>query len=114
MEIILNAETAAVLGGTFVTGLQYKDKISGAIKEIKLDGVFVEIGSLPNSDMVKDLVELDPLGQIIVNHKTQETSREGIWAAGDVTYVLYKQNNISMGDAVKAVLHIHDYLRKQK
>jgi len=95
-----------------VTGLKYKDSASGEIKELKVDGIFVEIGSVPNSDFVKSLVKLNNRGEIVVDHKTQQTSCPGIWAAGDVTDVLYKQNNISAGDAVKAVLNIYEHLNK--
>ncbi len=112
VEIIYNALTQEILGDKFVTGLKYKDSKAGDTKELKLDGVFVEIGAVPNSDVVKDLVERDQLGQVVVNHKTQETSAPGIWAVGDVTDVLYKQNNISAGDAVKAVLNIYDHIKK--
>ena len=112
VEIIYNALTQEVVGGAFVTGMKYKDSKTGDVKELMLDGVFVEIGAVPNSEMVKDLVELDKLGEIVVNHKTQETSCPGIWAVGDVSDVLYKQNNISAGDAVKAVLNIYDKVKK--
>jgi NADH-dependent peroxiredoxin subunit F len=111
VEIILNAETTEIVGDKVVEKMKYKDKISGEMKELKVDGVFVEIGSVPNSEMVKELVELDNYGQVVVDHKTQATSEKGIWAAGDITDVLYKQNNISAGDAVKAVLNIYDYLK---
>lgn len=110
VEILYQAEVQEILGDNLVTGVKYLDKSSNQIKELKLDGVFVEIGSAPNSDLVKDLVKLDQRGQIIVDHKTQMSSLPGIWAAGDVTDVLYKQNNISAGDAIKAVLNIYDYL----
>lgn len=113
VEIIYNAETQEILGDGFVTGLKYKDKASDELKELKLDGVFVEIGSVPNSELVKNLVKLNEWGEIAVDHKTQRTSLPGIWAAGDVTDVLYKQNNVSVGDAVKAVLNIYDYLHKE-
>jgi len=111
-KIIAMAKSLEILGDDFVTGLKYEDRTSGEIKELKLDGVFVEIGSMPNADMVKDLVELNEFGEIIIDHKTQRTSCEGIWAAGDVSDVIYKQNNISVGDAIKAVLNIHEYLNK--
>ncbi len=114
VEIIYQAEAREVLGKGFVTGLKYLDKINNQIKELKLDGIFVEIGSAPNSDFVKDLVKIDQWGQIVVDHKTQMSSLPGIWAAGDVSDVLYKQNNISAGDAVKGVLNIYDYLNKNK
>ena len=95
-----------------MTALEYQDLENGKTKELKLDGVFVEIGSTPNAEFVKELVELNDRGEIIVDCKTQQTSQSGIWAAGDATDVLYKQNNISAGDAVKAVLNIYEYLNK--
>jgi alkyl hydroperoxide reductase subunit F len=122
VEIIVSAETLAIVGDPdsaaaetgrqFVSGLRYKDLISGAEKELKLDGVFVEIGAVPNSDIVKELVELNKFGEVVVDHKTQQTSNPGIWAVGDVSDVRYKQNNISAGDAVKAVLNIYERISK--
>ncbi len=112
VKVFYNALTQEVLGDKFVTGLRYKDSKTGEMKELKLDGVFVEIGAVPNSEMVKGMVEQNPLGEIIVNHKTQETSCPGLWAAGDATDVLYKQNNVSAGDAVKAVLNIYEHLKR--
>lgn len=110
-EIILKAEILEILGDKFVNGLKYEDLNSKKVKELKLDGVFVEIGSVPNADFVKDLLQVNKWGEIIIDHKTQRTSLEGIWAAGDVSDVFYKQNNVSAGDAVKAVLNIYDYLK---
>src|SRR3989344_5051470 len=101
-EIILNAETLEVVGEKFMTGLKYKDRKSGEEKTLVVDGVFVEIGSIPNSEMVKGLVELDKYGQVVIDSKHASTSRPGIYAAGDITDDPYKQNNISAGDAVKA------------
>lgn len=110
VEIILNAEIQEILGEKIVSALTYKDKSSETIKRLSVQGVFVEIGSVPNSDLVKELVKTNNYGEVIVDHRTQATSNSGIWAAGDVTDVLYKQNNISAGDAIKAVLNIYDYL----
>lgn len=112
VEILYNAATQEILGKEFVRGLRYQDKISGQAKELKLDGVFVEIGSVPNSEFVKDLVARNEKAEIIVDHKTEATSCAGVWAVGDVTDVLYKQNNISAGDAVKAVLNIYGHLSR--
>ena len=119
VEILFNALTQEIMGDKFVTGLRYQDTAAKTTKELKLDGVFVEIGSVPNSGLVKDFVETNAIGEIVVNHKTQQAMlpggaapAEGIWAAGDVSDVLYKQNNVSMGDAVKAVLNIYEYLHK--
>jgi len=74
--------------------------------------VFVEIGLVPNSDFVKDLGQLNEIGHVVVDAKTQATSCPGIWAAGDVSDVLYDQNNISVGDAIKATLNIYDKIKK--
>ncbi len=110
VEIILNAEVKEVKGEKFVSGLVYKDKKSGEEKTLSVGGIFVEIGSVPNSEFVKDLVELNKAGEIVIDHKTSATSCEGIWAAGDVTDEMYKQNNISVGDGVKAALSAYNYL----
>lgn len=113
VEIVMFSQATAIEGNDFVSGIQYKDLKTGELKKIPVDGVFVEIGAVPSSELVKDLVKLDAYGNIIVDHKTQQTSDPGIWAAGDVTDVLYKQNNVSAGDAIKAVLNIDEKLRKR-
>lgn len=113
VEIIFNSKTLEILGDRFVTGLKYNDTRSGEVKKLELDGVFVEIGAYPNVGFIKDLVETNEFGEIIVDHKTQAASVPGIWAAGDASNVLYKQNNISAGDAIKAVLNIADFLNKE-
>ena len=74
----------------------------------------MEIGSVPNSDIAKGLVDINERGEIIVDHKTEQSSDLGIWAVGDVSDVLYKQNNISAGDAIKAVLNIYERLTKNQ
>ncbi|MBU1118775.1 FAD-dependent oxidoreductase [Patescibacteria group bacterium] len=111
-EIIFNAETKEVLGETLVSGIKYTDRESGEEKMLDVEGIFVEIGSVPNSEFVKGLVDLSDYGEIIVDHKTGETSAEGIFAAGDVTDAKYKQNNISAGDSIKAILSAHEYVLK--
>ena len=110
VRVVLNAETQEVLGEKFVTGLRYKDKTTGETKELAVDGVFVEIGSVPNSEIVKGLIELNQFGEIVVDHKTSATSKIGIFAAGDITDELYKQNNISAGDGITAALSAYGYL----
>lgn len=113
VKIILNAAPTKVQGEKFVQRLFYKDAKTGEEKMLGVEGVFVEIGAVPNSEIVKGLVELNAGGEVVVDHKTQKTSVPGIWAAGDVTDVKFKQNNISAGDAVKAILDIHATLSKQ-
>jgi alkyl hydroperoxide reductase subunit F len=112
VTIIFDAAPQEILGKEFVTGISYKDAKSGEITKLALDGVFVEIGLTPNSDFIKDLVQRDDQGAVTVDPKTQATSAAGIWAAGDVTDALYRQNNISVGDAAKAVLNIYDHIKK--
>jgi alkyl hydroperoxide reductase subunit F len=112
VEILWNSIIEEIKGETFVNGVRYKNVKTGESKDLALDGVFVEIGLVPNSDFVKGLVTLDEFGHVIVDHKTQQTSCPGIWAAGDVSDVLYDQNNISVGDAIKAVLNVYDKIKK--
>ncbi len=114
VEVVTNALTEEVKGEQFVTHLAYLDKTTNEKKELAVEGVFVEIGAVPNSEFVKGLVAMNERGEVIVDHKTQASSCPGIWAAGDVSDVLYKQNNISAGDAVKAVLNIYETMVKQK
>lgn len=109
---ILNAEPIEVKGDKFVTGLTYKDLESGEIKNLAVTGIFVEIGFMPNTELVKDSVNLTPTGAIIVDPKNQRASVNGLWAAGDCTDGLYHQNNIAAGDAVKAVEDIYQWLHK--
>jgi alkyl hydroperoxide reductase subunit F len=110
MKVIKNAEILEIKGEKFVQGLIYKDKISGEIKEIPVTGIFVEIGQIPNTDLVKDLVETDEINRIKIDPWTNRTSAAGIWAAGDCTNILYHQNNIAAGDGVKALEDIYLYL----
>ncbi|QSH39658.1 FAD-dependent oxidoreductase [Candidatus Kaiserbacteria bacterium] len=110
-KALKNVEITEVVGEAFVTGVKYKDRATGEETELATGGVFVEIGMIPNTQMVKDLVELDERNMIKVDPYTQRTSVEGIWAAGDCTDGLYHQNNIAAGDAVKAIEDMYGYLR---
>jgi NADH-dependent peroxiredoxin subunit F len=111
MKGVLNAEPVQVLGEKFVKGLKYKNNKTGEETTIDVAGIFVEIGLQVSSDFVKGVADMDAIGRIIVDPKTQMTSKSGIWAAGDVTDGLYHQNNIAVGDAVKAVEDIYIYLK---
>lgn len=111
MKAVKNAEILEITGEKFVEGIIYKDKSTGEEKELKVSGIFVEIGQLPNTFFVKDLVPLDEIGRIKINPLTQETETLGIWAAGDCTNILYHQNNIAAGDAVRALEDIYLYLK---
>jgi alkyl hydroperoxide reductase subunit F len=111
IEIIKEAQTTEVIGdGTRVTALNYKDRATDEIKTIELAGIFVQIGLVPNSEFLKDSgINLSPRGEIEVTAKG-ETSLPGIFAAGDVTTVPYKQIIIAMGEGSKASLGAFDYL----
>lgn len=109
VTVLLNATSLRILGDSLVTGLVYADTNTKEEHTLSVQGVFVEIGSLPNSELVKDLVKINAYGEIEVD-VNGKTSVSGIWAAGDVTSLKYKQNNIAAGDAVRATLDIYDYL----
>lgn len=110
IELVTNVTIDKVHGTQFVDGITYTQ--SGVQKKLKVEGVFVEIGQEPNTAYVKDVVETTPTGNIKVDARTQRTSTDGIWAAGDCTDGLYHQNNIAAGDAVKALEDIYVWLQK--
>ena len=111
MKALMNVEPVEVKGEKFATGLVYQDKTTGERHELPVSGIFVEIGLIPNSELVKGLVELDEVGRIKTDGKNQRTSAEGVWAAGDCTDELYHQNNIAAGEAITAIENIFMYLR---
>jgi alkyl hydroperoxide reductase subunit F len=104
VTVIKNARTTEVVGdGSKVRTLAYEDRASGEIRHLALDGVFVQIGLVPNSAFIKEIVETNRFGEIVVDAKCR-TSAKGIYAAGDVTTVPYKQIIIAMGEGAKAAL----------
>ncbi len=111
MTALTNAKITAVHGEKMVTGLAYEDVSSGEQHELSVTGIFVEIGILPATALVSELVELDELNRIVVDARNQRTSVEGVWAAGDCTNELYHQNNIAAGDGVKALEDIYVFLK---
>ncbi|TEU24956.1 alkyl hydroperoxide reductase subunit F [Alkanindiges illinoisensis] len=111
VRVITSAQTTEVLGdGQKVTGLVYKDRIGDSLNTIELEGIFVQIGLLPNTDWLKTSgVELSPRGEIVVDARG-ETSVPGVFAAGDATTTPYKQIIIATGEGAKAALSAFDYL----
>ncbi|MEQ0723736.1 alkyl hydroperoxide reductase subunit F, partial [Stutzerimonas stutzeri] len=104
VRVLKMAQTTEVKGdGQKVTGLVYKDRSSEEIHSVELEGIFVQIGLLPNSEWLKGTLELSRFGEIIVDAKGQ-TSIPGVFAAGDVTTVPYKQIVIAVGEGAKASL----------
>jgi alkyl hydroperoxide reductase subunit F len=110
VTIITQAQTTEVMGdGVNVNGMRYTDRVSGQSKTLELEGIFVQIGLLPNTDWLKGTVALSSRGEIEIDAKGQ-TSIPGVFAAGDVTTVPYKQIIIAMGEGSKAALGAFDHL----
>ena len=110
VTVIKSAQTTEVTGdGQKVNGLRYKDRVTGEEKQVELEGIFVQIGLLPNSDWLKGSVELSKFGEIVIDAKGQ-TSVPGVFAAGDCTTTPYKQIIIAMGSGATASLSAFDHL----
>ncbi|WP_337847023.1 alkyl hydroperoxide reductase subunit F [Sphingomonas sp.] len=109
VQVITSALTTRVNGADKVTGLTYKDRNTGVEHDIALEGIFVQIGLVPNTEWLEDSVALTPRGEIEIDARG-ETSQPGIFAAGDATTVPYKQIVIAMGAGSTAALSAFDYL----
>ena len=110
VTVIMSALTKEVLGaGGKVNGLRYQDRTNNSEHTLELEGIFVQIGLLPNTDWLKGTLDLSKHGEVIVDAKG-ETSLPGVFAAGDCTTVPYKQIIIAMGEGAKASLGAFDYL----
>jgi len=113
VTILTSAQTTEITGdGTRVNGLTYLDRVSGESKHVALEGVFIQIGLVPNSDWLKGSVNLSKYGEIEINNHNA-TSLPGVFAAGDVTTIPYKQIVIAMGEGSNAALGAFDYLIRQ-
>jgi alkyl hydroperoxide reductase subunit F len=110
-KLVMNAIPKEVHGDKFVNGLTYTDAKTNTDIKLNISGAFVEIGQIPATDFVKDVVELDKSGKVIIDPWTQKTNTKNIWAAGDCTNILYHQNNIASGDAVRALEDIYVTLK---
>ena len=109
VSVLKSAQTTEVTGTEKVNGLVYKDRTSGEAHRLELEGIFVQIGLLPNTDFLKGTLELSRFGEVIIDPRTQ-TSVAGVFAAGDCTTVPYKQIVIAMGEGSKAALSAFDHL----
>lgn len=110
VTVLTSAQTSEVTGdGQKVNGLRYKNRITGEEITVELEGIFVQIGLLPNTEWLKGTIELSPRGEIIIDQRG-ETSIPGIFAAGDVTTVPFKQIVIAVGEGAKASLSAFDHL----
>lgn len=110
VNILKNAQTTEVLGeGGKVVGLNYKDRSTDELKQLDLDGIFVQIGLVPNTEFLKGSIELSDHGEVVINDRG-ETSMTGVYAAGDATTTPYKQIIVSMGGGATAALSAFDHL----
>src|SRR5690606_20499782 len=110
VDIITMAQTMKVIGdGQKMTGLVYKDRHTEEVRELTLDGIFVQIGLLPNSEWIKGTITTTAHGEIEIDAKGT-TNIPGVFAAGDVTNVPYKQIIIAMGEGSRSALSAFDYL----
>ena len=112
VSVRYHVTTQAILGEQKVTGMTLLNTETKETEDITVDGVFVEIGMVPNTEFVKELLPLNERGEIIVDGRTAATSVPGIFATGDATDMPYKQNNISAGYGVVAALSAYDFIRK--
>lgn len=113
MRAVTNVDITEVKGDKFASAIVYKDKVTGLVTELPVGGIFIEIGQFPNTEFLKGIVNLNERNSIVIDPRTQKTSVSGIWAAGDCTDVLYHQNNIAAGDAVRALEDIFQYLHSK-
>ncbi len=111
VTVISNAQTTEITGVEKVNALIYKDRATEQLHTVALEGVFIQIGLVPNTDWLKGVVELSKHGEIIVDAKGQ-TSVPGVFAAGDATTVPFKQIIIAAGDGAKAALGAFDHLMR--
>ena len=104
VEVFVNSQTLEVIGnGDKVTGIRVKDRTTEEVRTIELDGIFVQIGLMPNSGVFRDVVDTNRMGEIAIDTHCR-TNIPGIYAAGDVSTVPYKQIIIAMGEGAKAAL----------
>ncbi len=110
VDVVVSGQTTEVLGdGSKVTGLVYKDRSNGQSRTVELEGIFVQIGLLPNTEWLKGAIELSPRGEIVIDDRGA-TSLPGVFAAGDATTVPFKQIVIAMGAGSTAALSAFDHL----
>lgn len=110
MKLVLNAIPKEVTGEKFATSIVYTDSKTGTDTELPVSGIFVEIGQIPATHFLEGVVPLTHAGQVKIDPRTQRTGISRIWAAGDCTDVLYHQNNIAAGDAVRALEDIYLFI----
>ncbi len=110
--LLINTEPVEIIGDTAVTGITIKNTITQETQTLPVSGIFCEIGQIPTTEIIKELVELSEFGSIKIDPLTGKTSHSRIWAAGDCTNILYHQNNIAAGDGIKALEDLFKSMHK--
>jgi alkyl hydroperoxide reductase subunit F len=113
VEILTEYNTTRVIGSAVVEGIEVKSLETGEVKSLNVEGIIIEIGLLPNSNLVLDTLETNRLGEIVVDNKCR-TGLAGVFACGDVTDVPFKQVVVAAGEGAKAALAAYDYLINQR
>ena len=113
IEVLFNVRVKEIQGDKFVTGLIYQDRVSQEEKKLSVQGIHIEIGSVPSSNFIKDMIKLNEKDEIKID-SLNRTSQPGIFAAGDVTDVSHNQIVIAAGEGAKAALNAYEYLSKFK
>lgn len=113
ISVITQAAVKEIKGKNFVESIVYEDKSSKRVSELEVQGIFVEIGSLPASAFLKRLVDFTDWGEVKIDHETSATKTLGLFAAGDVTDIKYKQIVVACGEGAKAALNAYNYLQKK-
>lgn len=111
ITVYLQTQILEIVGDNKMTGIKVLDKENSQVRVIDADGIFIEIGNLPSNDLVKDLVTLNDRGEVVVDEKNM-TSLPGLYAAGDVTQMPYKQIVIAVADGAKAALAANEYINQ--
>jgi len=113
VEILTEYDTTRVIGDSVVEGIEIKSIETGEIKKLNVEGIIIEIGLLPNSDLIIDTLKTNRTGEIEIDNKCS-TGLSGVFACGDVTDVPFKQVVVAAGEGAKAALAAYDYIIKQK
>ena len=112
IEVITQAAVEKIEGDQFVKSLVYRDLKTKELKTLSVEGIFVEIGNVPATGFIKDLVDFNERDEIKIDPRTCETRTPGLYAVGDVSDVKYKQIIVACGEGTKALLSVADYLQK--
>lgn len=113
IQVIASAAVQKIEGDKFVKSLTYQDLKTKEIKTLLVEGIFIEIGNIPATGFLNSLVDFNEKDEIIVDPKTCQTKTPGLYAAGDVTDVKYKQIVVACGEGTKALLSVAEYLRNK-